>query len=220
MPDEWSELYGVKKYNLNNSDLFWTVSAILVELFRITIGSLLVIFVPQDCHGETCSNQENFEDLSRINELAIVMNFITLAVLLSMYLIIYRREKFLIYHLDENPKLPKTHCSEVFKDNAEIEAGVYWFNRAMFWSGILSALVYTFNMLISGVVIFRDHYDGYESVVQYLVNTGLCTYFIYRAILHSRSSLVLSNVSFLPIAYNQLDETYARNKANIAISLA
>lgn len=210
--NEWNQLYGIKKKDLNVRDLCWALVDILIELFRIVVSSLLVIFVPQNCGGTTCNIKENFEKLTDINKTAIGFNFITLGVLLLMYLVIYKREKFLIYRLDENAKLAKTNCSEVLSKHPEIEAGVVWYNRAMFYMAVMSAISYIINMLISGVVIFRDYYDGYQSVVQYLVNSGLCMYLIYRSIIHSRSNLVLSNTSFLPIAYNDVDQNYIQEK--------
>jgi len=214
---EWNQLYGIKKKNLNSRDIWRACFDILLELSRIIVSSLLVIFVPQNCEGKTCSIKENFSDLNKTNKAAILCNFITLSILLFMYSIIYKRERFIIYKMDENAKLPKTNNVNVFKDHPEIEAGVQWYNRMMFWSALVSAVSYTVNMSISGIVIFRDYYDGYQSVIQYIVNSCLCMYLIYRSILHSRSSLVLSNTSFLPIAYNDIDLDYHRSKANVEI---
>ncbi len=212
MENEWNQLYGIKKKDLNASDLWWALFDIMIELSRIIVSSLLVIFVPQNCDGSTCTIKENFENLTDINLVAVIFNFITLGFLLLMYLVIYNREKYLIYHLDENAKLPKTNCTNVFTQNPEIESGVAWYNRTMFWCAVFAGTNYTLNMIISGIVIFRDYYDGYQSVVQYMVNGGLCTYLIYRSIVHSRSKLVLSNTSFLPIAYNDVDQDYIQKK--------
>lgn len=210
--NEWNELYGIKKKNLNARDLWWVCLDITIELSRIVVSSLLVIFVPQDCGATTCSIKENFEDLTGLNKTAVGFNFITLGFLLIMYLVIYKREKFLIYRMDENAKLPKTNCADVFAKNPEIEAGVIWYNRLMFWWAICAALSYAINMIISGVVIFGEYYDGYQSAIQYIVNSCLCLYLIYRSIIHSKSKLVLSNTSFLPIAYNDVDQDYVQSK--------
>ncbi len=213
--NEWNQMYGIKKKNLNARDLWWATFDIMLELSRICVSSLLVVFVPQNCDGKTCSVKENFEELTAINKGAVSFNFITLGILLIMYLIIYKREKFLIYHLDENAKLPKTNCSTVFEKHPEIESGVLWYNRVMFWMAILSAISYTINMLLSAVVIFGYYYDGYQSVIQYGVNSALCMYLIYRSIVHSKSKLVLSNTSFLPISYNDVDADYVQSKNQV-----
>lgn len=214
---EWDQLYGIKKKDLNARDLAWACFGILIELSRIVVSSLLVVFVPQNCDGSTCSIRENFEALSETNKFTLGFNFITLGVMLLMYLVIYRREKFLIYRLDENAKLPKTNCIEVFKDNPEIENGVFKYNRLMFYWGVTAAICYTINMVVSAITIFVDYYDGYQSVVQYLVNTSLCIYLIYRSILHSRSDLILSNTSFLPVTFNAIDQDYLIKKQTCVI---
>ena len=209
---EWNELYGIKKKDLNARDLWWSCVDMALEVSRIIVSSLLVIFVPQNCEGGTCSIKENFEELTDINKTAVGFNFITLGVLSIMYFIIYKREKFLIYRMDENPSVAKTHFQTVFQSNPEIELGVVWYNKLMFRSAICSILIYSINMIISAIVIFRDYYDGYQSVIQYLVNSGLCVYLMYKCITHSKSSLVLSNTSFVPITYNDVDPAYLEKR--------
>ncbi len=210
--NEWNELYGIKKKNLNARDLLDALVNIGVDVLRIIASSLLVVMVPQNCNGSTCSIRENFEDLTDINKAAIGMNFITLGSMLILYLVIGKREKYLIYRMDENPKVPKTNYFNVFTNNPEIEAGVFKYNRMMRFIAIIAAVLYLANMVISGIVIFLYYYDGYQSVIQFMVNSGLCIYLIYRSIVHSNSKLVLSNTSFLPIAYNDIDADYSMKK--------
>lgn len=214
---EWDELYGIKKKNLNARDHFWALFDILVEVSKILVSSLLVVFVPQDCGGYTCSIKENFEELTNTNKTALGFNFITLGFMIIMYIITYKREKFLIYHMDEDGKLPKTNCDLVFKEYSEIDYGFRRYNKLLFISAIVSCIFYILNMILSAVIIFGHFYDGYQSVVQYLVNCGLCVYVLYRNIVHSRSNLALSSVSFLPIAYNSVDQDYVSKKKQIEV---
>lgn len=217
MSTEWDVLYGTKKKDLNARDHFWATFDIVIEIGRILVSSLLVVFVPQDCGSYTCTIKENFEELTNLNETALGINFITLGFMMIMYGIIYKREKFLIYHMDETGKLPKTNCDEVFKQCPEIDYGFRRYNKLLFVSAIISSIFYVLNMILSAVIIFGYFYDGYQSVVQYLVNCALCISILYRSIVHSRSNLALSNTSFLPIAYNDVDKDYMSKKTQVEV---
>lgn len=216
---EWNSLYGVKKKNLNAQDMWWAVFGIVTEVFRILVSSLLVVFVPQACEMGTCTIKENFEELTPFNKAALGFNFITLGSLLGMYGIIYKRERFLIYHMDEASYQPKTGCEEVFKKYPEIQYGVRRYNTLLLSSTIASGILYLVNMILSAILIFGYFYDGYQSAIQYIVNSALCISILYRSFTHSRSSLVLSNTTFVPTAYNKVDPDYESKVSNPEIVL-
>ncbi len=202
-----------KKKNLNVRDLCWVLFDMSFELSRIAISSLLAVFVSQKCGEDlTCTIQDNFTDLTLLNRMALGYNVLTLLALLFMYLAIYKRGKFFIYKLDENAKLPKTNHSRVFMQHPEIEPDVRFHNRRLGSTAIFAAFMYVTNMTLSAVVIFVHYYNGYPSIVQFIVNSGLCVSIIYRSILHSMSKLVLSNTTFVPIAYNDIDRDYYQSK--------
>ena len=209
---EWSSLYGVKKSNLNATDMWYACFCIAFEVIRIVASSLLVVFIPQNCDGHVCSFKENFVELTNVNKTALGVNFITLIALLIMYVVIYKREKFLIYRMEEDGRVPKDNCLSVLSNDLEIAAGVRWYNRAMLITAIISALIYLLNLVLSAVVIFGFYYNGYASITQFFINSCLCMYLIYRAITHSRSKLVLSNTTFVPTVYNTIDPEYDRRK--------
>lgn len=209
---EWNELYGIKKKDINASDLLYAWLDIILELSKIVVSSLLVVFVPQNCDGSTCNVKENFTELTDLNKGALGWNFITLGIMLILYRVIYRREKFLIYRMDEDAKVPKTNCTKVFMDHPEIENGVRHHNNLLHIVSLIAVLVYIVNIIISCVVIWGYYYENYQSVVQLIINAGLCIYVLWRSIVHSKSSLVLSNTTFSPIVYNEIDKDYLVKK--------
>ena len=216
-----ADLYGIKKKDLNREDVIYMVAAILVELSKIVVSSLLAVFVPQNCDGYTCTIHDNFVDLTDLNKGALGWNFITLGFMIALYTIIYKREKYLIYRLDDDPSVAKLHIHEVFKSNPEIESGVYMHNTRLKWFGIITSIIYLINVILSGVLIFGDYYDGYQSVIQFIVNAGLCYYILFRSVYHAitteRSGLVISNTHFAPLVYNQIDKDYKDQLTNTHI---
>lgn len=215
--DEWNQLYGIKKKDHNATDLLYAWFDILLELSKIVVSSLLVVFVPQNCDGSTCSIVENFTDLTDINKGALGWNFITLGFMLFLYVVIYRRERFLIYRMDEDAKVPKTNSAKVFADHPEIANGVRYHNDLLRTMALLSTVVYIVNIALSCIVIWGYYYENYQSVVQLLINAGLCVYVLWRSLVHSKSTLVLSNTTFSPIVYNEVDKDYVSQKNDVSI---
>lgn len=217
----WNDLYGVKKKDLNRQDIMYSVLNIALELSKISISSLLVIFVPQGCgDAGTCSIKENFEELSDLNIATIAWNFITLATMLVLYAIIYQREKYLIYRLDEDPKVPKTNITTVFSAHPEIKMGVYTHNLRLKWIGIIATVIYIINIALSAAIIFGYFYDGYQSVVQFVVNVGLCVSILFRSLTHAKvSDMVISNTVFIPLVYNQIDKDYQSGSLNATLDI-
>ena len=210
--NEWNELYGIKKKNLNARDLMWSVFDMMFEIGRMIVSSLLVVFVPQDCDGHLCDIRENFEDLDKFNQIALGINFSTLGLLMILYAVIYKREQYLIYHLDENFKLPKTNYAEIFPKFPEIQLGVSRYNMRLYCMSIVCIVVYIVNMVISGIIVFGYYYHGYQTAVQYSVNSCLCMAILYRSMIHGKSLMILSNTSFTPITYNAVDPEYIAKK--------
>ena len=68
----------------NNQKINVTISVAL-ELYRVLVSSLLILFVPQDCDGHLCSLTENMETNSQIYTTGLFFNFATMFVFLVMY---------------------------------------------------------------------------------------------------------------------------------------
>src|SRR5688572_28379216 len=90
-----------KKINRGLTDVdcqakIMTIIFLIIDTAKAAIGFLLCIFVPQLCPAEpdshilehqvehTCSTEENFQELTLINIVAVVWNFITLATFFTM----------------------------------------------------------------------------------------------------------------------------------------
>ena len=90
---------------LSKQKLFLVVS-ILIEAYRVCMGSLLVIFVPQTCGNHRCNMFENLMIGDTVYRAAAICNFTTLIFFCILYSIEVRRENRLNNYLIVNPLLP------------------------------------------------------------------------------------------------------------------
>ena len=95
----------VIKNKLNDQDFqqkIGFIPLVAVELYRVMVSSLLVLFVPQKCEDHVCSLNENLIWENHLYNAGLIVNFITLASFLSLYYCEVKRENRLITYLDVN----------------------------------------------------------------------------------------------------------------------
>lgn len=65
--------------------LYMTIN-VTIELYRILVSSLLIIFVPQNCNGHVCLFGENLILSNTKNNTGLLCNFITLGGFIILYI--------------------------------------------------------------------------------------------------------------------------------------
>jgi hypothetical protein len=84
----------------------------VLELYRVLMGSMLLMFGPQKCNYRSCNLTElMFTDAGAAYNANYVINFFTIASFLSLYVLEFRREHKMIDYLDVNPKFASDNTS-------------------------------------------------------------------------------------------------------------
>jgi hypothetical protein len=84
----------------------------VLELYRVLMGALLLMFVPQKCDDRLCSSTElMFADAGATYDANYVVNFVTLSSFIVLYVVEFRREHKMIDYLDVNPKFASDNTS-------------------------------------------------------------------------------------------------------------
>ena len=97
------------KNTLNDQDFnqkMNTAITVCIELYKVMVSSLLILFVPQKCDDHVCSYSENLEVDNQLYTGGLVINFITLFVFVMLYAVEIKRENKLITYLEVNPLKP------------------------------------------------------------------------------------------------------------------
>ena len=70
----------------------------IFQSYKITMGSLLTLFVPQECfidnQSQICSLQNNIEKNDVVNKIALGFNFLPVFLFIGCYIIELKRENF------------------------------------------------------------------------------------------------------------------------------
>jgi len=141
----------------NNQKINVAISVAL-ELYRVLVSSLLILFVPQDCDGHLCTLTENMETNSQIYTTGLFFNFATMFVFLIMYTLEVKRENRLITYLDVNKSMASDNDSvgKILqklpneKRNSILTLDVYYQKAAYIAMG-----AFVINSIISGIVVYQ-----------------------------------------------------------------
>eukprot|EP00743_Colponemidia_sp_Colp-15_P009351 GILK01010222.1.p1 GENE.GILK01010222.1~~GILK01010222.1.p1 ORF type:complete len:267 (-),score=26.56 GILK01010222.1:112-912(-) len=167
----------VKKtfFDQDRKDMILSVVMTFVTAFKISMATLLAVFVPQYCvdRGSTCSFSDNFTDLTSFNKFVLFWNFLTLFVLVSSIFVALRRERWLIEYLDFDPALGPHHLPNVLPDYPHFGDQLRRHNRISFSVDLLCLCCMILNAIFSAVLVFGLYYDGFRTITVFLTNSLL-----------------------------------------------
>jgi hypothetical protein len=198
------------------------IFVVLLELYRVLVSSLLIVFVPQKCDDHLCSLTENLESRFVLYLTALSFNFLTLAVFGTMYAFEIWREHLLIEYLEVNPKTPNRNSfvemalqSLSEKKKAKIFNIVRWYKRI----GACAIVMYVVNAILSAVVI--SHYVlGNQTITSYVTNV---LFMVQKFIdvyytISSEPNVFLSAYLRAKVQFNDVDPEYRGRSMDIPVN--
>lgn len=188
-----------------------TALTLMLELYRVIMGCLLVIFIPQECDGEACSVSDNTENAMTepLHITGFVFNLVTLSILVSMYYFETRREFKMISYLESNSFKPRDGDSvekALLKLSDVRKNKILDFNEVYSKLGYLSIGCFSVNSVLSGVVVFNNFLDG-KTITVYITNIlfmGSKLYNVYE-IINTDKNIFYSAFLTRKVQYNDVD---------------
>lgn len=226
------------KKQLSNQDFIQkttSISLFSLELYRVLVSTLLILFVPQKCTNESgdhvCSYEENMDPTSNIYYASLIINFITMASFVLMYSIELKREHQLINYLEVNISKPCDNDSvgkalETLPKHRK--ENILDLDKYYYRTSVLSMILFTLNTILSGIVIY-DFYLDNQTTTTFVTNvlfmiTKLAD--VYNTI-NSDKNVFYSAYLKTKVQYNDVDpeksesfrtlETTSKEEVNIEI---
>jgi hypothetical protein len=78
------------------------VISVSIELYRVMVSSLLLLFIPQSCGDAICTLSDNMNETDKQYKIGFIINWITVSAFILMYITEIRREAKLIKLLEVN----------------------------------------------------------------------------------------------------------------------
>lgn len=151
---EWCELC----YNQDFRQHVNMAVSVSLELYRVMVSSLLVVFIPQRCGDHICTLFENIHQNGDEYNMYLIMNYVTVTCFVLMYISEIKREEKLIKLLEVNNTistdsesvgkrikiLPEYKKKQIFYNNLQYQCISY-----------LSMIIFVINTITSTKIICK-----------------------------------------------------------------
>ena len=182
---------------------------LIFELYRVLTGTLLVLFVPQNCSGLICSTSENMNHSEGFHVFTVIYNFMTLASFIILYFNELNRENTMINYLEVNKFSPRDNESvgnALNKLDKSRKNKILKLDKIYNNSGYLTTFTFATNTIFSAIVIFNNYLDTTTYTV-FLTNTlfiGQKVADVFSTV-KTPSNVFLSAYLTRKIQYNDVD---------------
>jgi hypothetical protein len=185
------------------------VISVSLELYRVMISSLLIIFVPQKCEDHVCSLMENLHSDNDYYFVGLIINYITGIAFIIMYIFEMRREEKLIKLLEVNNTISTDNESvgkrlSIFSE--EKRQKLFAMDSHYQYASYSVMFIYAVNIIFSGIVI-NEYSLGNQTLVIFLTNllfmmTKLSNVYI---IINTENNIFFSSYLNTKVQFNDID---------------
>ena len=185
------------------------VFTLVLEVYRVLMGTMLVFVVPLICSEETCTMLDRFEFNDTFSQFTIGFNFFALLSFLMLYVVEVKREYKMINYLEVNMFRPRDNES-VGDALKKLHPGrlstLLNYDKGYMYAGYSCILVYLANLGLSlGVIGTRVlNSSTYTVLLTNVLFMGTKLYNVYE-VAHTEPNIFLSSYLTRKIQFNDVD---------------
>ena len=190
-----------------------TCAIFFLELYKISMGTFLTIFVPRSCSDGVCTITENIYNNGLYHQFAMCFNAITFILFLNFYKNELQRENWCIEYLDIEPNKSNENLDTEIEKYPLLKKEMILLNMSYENSTIACSAIHVMNVGISlGDIL--NNWAGSASLTPMISFIILVSMKLYNAYVISNEAInteraysaYLSN----PETYNTIDEDYRK----------
>lgn len=189
----------------------------VLQFYKIVTGTMLTLFIPQNCDGQICSITQNIENENRYHKMALSWNAMTMMSFFVMYIFELKRENWSIKYLDIDNDKPDNALKEVIVKEKNLDKMMDLLN--LYYYRIVNFTIFM-NMVNIGLV-FKILYNDYhsQSTISCFISFSLLILIkLYNSFSVAYQSVkndkMMSAYMSEFVSYNVLDSDYIKNKTN------
>lgn len=191
------------------------ILSFLLQSYKVVMGSMLLLFVPQTCEDGICSVTDNLRNTGNVNRAGLVLNFISVAFFALTYGAELRRENWCVHNFDINHDVGDNNLAIILKDKPVLLAELHSHNKRYYYITVVTFFVYFLNFIVSNIVLFQDESFmsiGLAPYLSYIILVLMKLYNCYSISLNSMkgdkamSAYMTEFTSFNVIDADRLDE--------------
>ena len=189
-----------------------------LQFYKVVTGTLLTLFIPQNCDGNICSLTENYENEEPYHKWTLYWNILSMMCFLTTYAFELKRENWAIKYLDIDNNLPDNSLKEIIRKDPPLDKkmdklNIYYYNLLRFNCG-----VYFVNICLT-VKMIKDSYHSSSTLSCFVSFVLLVLMKLYNSVVVARESVhndkMMSAYMSEFVSFNVLDKDYVEEKQNM-----
>lgn len=187
----------------------------LLQVYKVTTGTLLSLFIPQSCGDEVCSLQQNYENSDGYHKTVLYWNMFSMATFFTYYMIELRREEWSIKYLDIDNDKPDNCLKEIIVKEPKLDKQMDRLNLWYYRTLLLTCGVYGINLLLTAKLV-KDGYHSSSTLSCFASFSLLVLMKLYNSWDVARQSIkndkMMSAYMSEFVSFNVLDADYLADK--------
>jgi len=159
----------------------------LLQSYKVAMGSMLVLFVPQKCGEGVCSLTDNLSKTDGLHVTTLFINFVSLISFMLCYHSELQRENWCVHHLDIDKDRGDNNLALVLDQHPDFKVALDKINNRYYIFSMNAAGVYVLNLILSTIVLFNNS-AGSTTLTSYLG-------FVILILMKLNNSVYISNDS-------------------------
>jgi hypothetical protein len=205
--------------NINIKQKIQVIFIGFFEFIKISLASLLSVFVPQRCNNTVCSVYDNFSELSNYNIIVLTVNFILFMLFIITYIYELKREYFMIDNFDTDYDIPDDNLGKIIEKYPLINEKLINYNKYYHNLCCILYIIYIINWILSGILVFHYFYLDKNTIITMITNFLLVSTKIHKGYYISKTTKEKPSISAFmteEFIYNIMDvKKYGHNDDNI-----
>ena len=195
---------------------------VLLDTYRVLIGSFFSIFVPQLCDSNinnySCSITENFTNLSVYNKFVLAFNIITAFLLIVAFIFEFYREQWIRKHFDKDEAKPVDNLQTEIQAYKYIKNKLLQINYNYFLLFNMATICNIINIILSGVLI-GQYYASLQTATTFITNTLIILFRVIKSLeisyIHRNNIIAQSVFLLVPTQFNIIKPAFQRIDVNV-----
>jgi len=188
----------------------------LLQIYKVTTGTLLALFVPQACTDEEgsskiCTLQENFDNAAGYHKTVLYFNMFSMFTFFTYYLVELRREEWAIKYLDIDNDKPDNSLKEIIRKDPPLDRKMDKLNLLYYRSLLFNCGTYGINLGLSAKLV-KDGYHGSSTLSCFVSFSLLVLMKLYNSLEVARNSVTNDKMTSAYmsefVSFNVLDADY------------
>ncbi len=187
------------KIDVDTKQRIMTSMYMMMEIYKVLMGTFLVIFVPQQCGNKICGSTENFFKGGMINTVGNISNIVTFTSIGTLYFIEMKRENWCIKYLDIDDNKTTNNLDTEIEKYPKYKNEMQRLNKNYLISVYFALFMMIANFIISGFTVYQS-YAGPNSITTFISFFMLVSLKLYSS----------WNVGSLSVKYERANSAYLK----------